>query len=113
MSLFDTSFGGLSLDPGGCISWVAAGLIAGWLAGLITRGRGYGCVGDIVLGLIGALVGLFVLGLIGSVFNIIVFAGQVHFIGTVVVAFIGALVLALIGRLIGGSGRQRRIYRQP
>jgi uncharacterized membrane protein YeaQ/YmgE (transglycosylase-associated protein family) len=111
MSVLGAGFGGVTLDPGGCFSWIVAGLLAGWLAGLLTRGRGYGCVGDIVLGLIGAFVGLFVLGVIGSVFNVVILAGQVHFIGTIVVAFIGALVLALLGRLIGGSNRARRYYR--
>lgn len=111
MSILGASFGGLTLDPGGCLSWVVAGLIAGWLAGLLTRGRGYGCIGDIVLGLIGAFVGLFVLGVIDTMFNVVIFAGQLHFIGTIVVAFIGALILALLGRLISGSNRPRSSYR--
>ena len=43
--------------PGGIIAWLVVGLIAGWLAGLFMRGRGYGMVWDIILGLIGAFVG--------------------------------------------------------
>ena len=42
--------------PGGIIAWLIVGLIAGWLAGLFMRGRGYGMVWDIILGLIGAFV---------------------------------------------------------
>jgi uncharacterized membrane protein YeaQ/YmgE (transglycosylase-associated protein family) len=41
------------------IGWIILGLIAGWLAGLIMRGGGYGIIGDIILGIIGALVGGF------------------------------------------------------
>ncbi len=97
------AFGSVSLDPGGCVSWAIAALIAGWLAGLLVRGRGFGCLGDIVLGLVGAVVGLFVLSLLPFTF-----AGQYHFWGTLAVAFVGALILAAIGRLIGGSGQRRR-----
>lgn len=107
MSFFDSTVGGLQLNPGGCLAWVAAGLIAGWLAGLVTRGHGFGCLGDIVLGLVGAFVGLFLLGVYDSVTNTVAFSGQFGFIGTTVVAFLGALILALIGRLIGGGGRRR------
>jgi len=88
------------LDPGGCIGWILAGLVAGWLAGLLVRGRGYGCLGDIVLGLIGAFVG----GIIVALIPIRLFAYYPqHLIGTTVIAFIGAFILAALGRLIGGS----------
>lgn len=96
------AFGNVTLDPGGCISWVVAALIAGWLAGLIVRGRGFGCLGDIVLGFIGAVVGLIILSLLP-----ISFVGSLHLLGTIAVAFLGALILAAIGRLIGGSGRRQ------
>ncbi len=110
MSFFDTTVGGLQLNPGGCLAWVAAGLIAGWLAGLLTRGHGFGCLGDIVLGLLGAFVGLFLIGVYDSVTNSVAFSGQYGFIGTTVVAFFGALILAFIGRLIGGGRRRPRRY---
>jgi uncharacterized membrane protein YeaQ/YmgE (transglycosylase-associated protein family) len=93
----------LTLDPGGCVSWAIAALVAGWLAGLIVRGRGFGCLGDIVLGLIGAFVGNLILSLLP-----LTITGTQHFFGTIAVAFFGALILAAIGRLIGGSGRPRR-----
>lgn len=41
----------------GLIGWLVLGLIAGWLAGKLGRGRGFGCIGDILLGLIGSVVG--------------------------------------------------------
>ena len=45
----------LALNPGGIISWIVIGLIAGWLAGVAMKGGGYGIIGDIIVGLIGAL----------------------------------------------------------
>ena len=91
----------------GCIEWVIAGLIGGWLAGLIVRGRGYGCVGDILLGVAGAFVAAFLLQIFApGLINNQVF----RFTGTAVLAFLGALLLALIGRLIGGNRAGRSRY---
>lgn len=102
--------GGLVLDPGGCLSWAFAGLIAGWLAGTLVRGRGFGCLGDIILGLIGAFIGALLISLLpASVEASLHLTGTLHFFGTLMVAFIGALVLAALGRLIGG-GSSRRHY---
>lgn len=99
----------IGLAPGGWLAWIVAGLLAGWLAGLIVRGRGFGCLGDIILGIVGALVGGFVVSLLPL--NL---SGVYGFWGTVVVAFFGALILAAIGRLIGGPvrtrSRSRRYY---
>ena len=78
--------------PGGIIAWLVVGLISGWLAGLFMRGRGYGIVWDIVIGLIGAFVG----GLICSFFV----QGMAGFWGTVLVSFIGACILIAIVRAI-------------
>ena len=78
----------LHLDPGGIISWLIVGLIAGWLAGLVMSGGGYGIIGDIIIGLIGAFLG----GLITSFFVV----GQAGFWGSIVVAFIGACILVAI-----------------
>jgi len=84
-----------------CIGWIVAGLIGGWLAGLIVRGRGYGCFADILLGLAGAFLAAIVLQFINP-FNWVT-GNTVHFIGTTVLAFLGALVLAFLGKLIGGG----------
>ena len=61
------------------------GLVAGWLAGKITKGSGFGMVGDIVIGVIGAFVGGFLFRLVG------ISAGGT--IGSIIVATLGALVL--------------------
>jgi uncharacterized membrane protein YeaQ/YmgE (transglycosylase-associated protein family) len=74
------------------IWWVLVGLIAGWAAGKIMKGGGYGTVMDIVLGIIGAVVGGRLLSLFG------IYAGG--FIGTIVVAIIGAVFLIWISRML-------------
>ena len=68
------------------------GAVAGWLAGKLTRGRGFGLVGDLVIGILGALVGGFLFGLLGVV--------SFGLIGSLVMATVGAVVLLwLIRRL--------------
>ena len=74
------------------IWWVLVGLIAGWAAGKIMKGGGYGVGMDIVLGIIGAVVGGWLVGVLGFQ------AGG--FISTIIVAIIGAVVLIWITRLL-------------
>jgi len=74
------------------IWWVVVGLIAGWAAGKIMKGGGYGAVMDIILGVVGAVVGGWLLGALG------VHAGGL--ISTIVVAIIGAIFLIWLTRLI-------------
>ena len=68
------------------------GILAGWLAGQVMKGGGYGLIGDLVLGIIGAFIGGWVLGLVGLT------AGG--FIGRVITATIGAVLLVFLVRLI-------------
>lgn len=85
----------------GLLAILLAGLIAGWLAGKLVDGGGFGIVGDIAVGIVGALLGTWLLPRAG----VSVPAG---FIGLIIVAFIGAVVLLLILRLLSGSlGRGR------
>jgi uncharacterized membrane protein YeaQ/YmgE (transglycosylase-associated protein family) len=81
------------------IWWIVVGLIAGALAGLVMRGGGYGIVGDIIIGIIGAIIG----GWIFSQFGV----GTGGLIGSIIVAFIGACILIAILRLIAGATRGR------
>ena len=74
------------------IWWVLVGLIAGWAAGKIMKGGGYGVVVDIVLGIVGAVVGGWLMGLLG------IHAGG--FIGTIIIAIIGAVFLIWLTRLL-------------
>jgi uncharacterized membrane protein YeaQ/YmgE (transglycosylase-associated protein family) len=74
------------------IWWVIVGLIAGWAAGKIMKGGGYGAAMDIVLGIVGAIVGGWLLGALGF---------QAYgLIGTIVVAIIGAIFLIWLTRLL-------------
>ena len=81
------------------IWWIVVGLIAGALAGLVMRGSGYGIVGDIIVGIIGAIIG----GWIFSQFGV----GTGGIIGSIIVAFIGACILIVILRLIANATRGR------
>ncbi len=79
--------------------WLIVGLIAGFLASVVMRGGGYGVIGDIVVGLVGALIGGFLANLLGL--------GASGLIGTIIVAFIGACILiALLRAFSGGFGRR-------
>ncbi len=75
----------------GLMAWIVVGLIAGWLAGKVMKGGGYGVVVDIVLGLLGGVVGGWVFGLLG------IWPGG-GMIGSIVVAFVGAVILVWITR---------------
>jgi uncharacterized membrane protein YeaQ/YmgE (transglycosylase-associated protein family) len=88
----------MALDPGGIIAWLVVGLVAGWLAGKVSRGHGFGLIGDIIVGLIGALIGGFLAGLI--------FGGSVGFVGSIIVAFLGAVLLLAVLRAFGGRRAQ-------
>ena len=82
----------MNLEPGGLIAWLVVGLVAGWLAGQFMRGGGYGVIGDIVLGVIGAFVG-------GFVFSLVLPGSSVGLVGSIVVAFIGAVILIALARM--------------
>ena len=77
----------------GLIWWIAVGLIAGWLAGKVMKGRGFGVLMDIVIGMVGAIIGGWVFGLLGIYSN-----GGL--IGSVLVAFVGAVILLWLVRKI-------------
>ena len=81
----------------GVISWLLFGLVAGWLAGKIARGRGYGCIADIVLGLIGSYIGGWIFTKLG------IFGGG--FLYALAAAVLGAVILVSIAHAFGGSDR--------
>jgi uncharacterized membrane protein YeaQ/YmgE (transglycosylase-associated protein family) len=77
----------------GFIEWILVGLVAGWLAGKVMKGGGYGVIVDIVLGIIGGFVGGWLFGFLGW------WPGG-GVIGSILVAFVGAVILVGITRLI-------------
>jgi uncharacterized membrane protein YeaQ/YmgE (transglycosylase-associated protein family) len=69
---------------------IVVGLISGWLAGKFMKGRGYGVVMDIALGIVGGIIGRFVFNLLGlSAWNLL---------GSIVVSFVGAVILIWLVR---------------
>lgn len=71
---------------------VLVGLVAGWLAGQVMKGGGYGVLVDIILGILGGIVGGWLFGLLHIPLN--------GLIGRIVVSFIGAVILVWITRKI-------------
>jgi uncharacterized membrane protein YeaQ/YmgE (transglycosylase-associated protein family) len=80
----------------GLLAFLVVGLIAGWLAGMTMKGHGYGVVGDIVVGIVGALIGGF---LAGSLFGVGVDGFNLP---SILVAFLGAVLFIGLLRLIPG-----------
>jgi uncharacterized membrane protein YeaQ/YmgE (transglycosylase-associated protein family) len=82
------------------LTWLVVGLIAGVLASLVMGGTGFGIIGDIIIGIVGAFIG----GWLFSAMGVAVPLGGIA--GTILVAFIGAVVLLFIIRLVKrGSAR--------
>jgi uncharacterized membrane protein YeaQ/YmgE (transglycosylase-associated protein family) len=81
----------------GILGWILLGLIAGWLAGVLVKGSGYGVIGDIILGILGALVGGWITSTLMGVdvtgFNLV----------SLLVAVFGAIVVIFIARLLSGT----------
>jgi uncharacterized membrane protein YeaQ/YmgE (transglycosylase-associated protein family) len=77
----------------GLLAWIVVGLIAGWLAGQVMKGGGYGAVADIVLGMLGGIVAGRLFGMLG------VWPGG-GLVGSILIAFVGAVVLIAISRVL-------------
>ena len=80
------------MAPQGIIIWLVIGAIAGWLAGQIVKGGGFGLVGDIVIGIIGSIIGGWIFGSY--------FVGTPGIVGAIIGSTIGAVVLLFIIRLV-------------
>lgn len=85
----------------GILAWIVVGLIAGWLASQVMRGGSYGVIGDIILGVVGALIGGF---LAANLLNIPDAVNGIN-VTSILVAFVGAVILIAILRMM--SGRRR------
>ena len=90
----------MHLSNEGLLIVLVVGLVAGWLAGKIFRGTGFGLIGDIVVGLLGALFGSWLLPQLGIHLG-------VGFVAAVVNATVGALILLFVLSLFRGGGRWR------
>lgn len=86
------------MEPRGVLSCLIIGLIAGWLAGKISKGGGFGILGNIVVGIIGATIG----GFLFTIFGLSAYG----FIGAIIMATIGAIVLLYVVGLIVKRGQE-------
>ena len=80
------------------MAWLVIGLLAGAIASRVVRGRGYGCLMDIVIGVLGAFIG-------GIVVSFLVPGTLFGFIGTLIVATLGAIILLAFVRVLSPSRR--------
>jgi uncharacterized membrane protein YeaQ/YmgE (transglycosylase-associated protein family) len=76
----------------GLIAWLIIGAVAGWLAGLLVKGGGFGLIVDIIVGIVGAFIG----GWLASTLGISIGGGL---IGSIIIAVIGAVILLFVIRL--------------
>jgi uncharacterized membrane protein YeaQ/YmgE (transglycosylase-associated protein family) len=88
--------GRVVLDPGNVLAWIIVGLLAGAIAGRLVAGRGFGCLADIAVGIIGAFIG-------GFVISLFVGSGAFGFIGSILVAILGATIFLALLRLVSGG----------
>jgi uncharacterized membrane protein YeaQ/YmgE (transglycosylase-associated protein family) len=86
------TFADIVIDPNSIITWLVVGLIAGCLAGVVMKGSGFGILGDVVVGLIGAVIG-------GYLFGRFVTGGP-DLLMTILVAFVGACLLIAVLRAV-------------
>ena len=91
-----------ALQPGGIIAWIVIGLLAGWLAGVIMPGKGFGLLGDLIIGLIGAFLG-------GLILNLVAPDTTFGFWGSLIVALIGACILVAIVHAVAGRRTGTRL----
>jgi uncharacterized membrane protein YeaQ/YmgE (transglycosylase-associated protein family) len=73
------------------LGWIVVGIIAGWLAGKLMRGAGFGVVMDLALGLVGAVIGGWIFGQLGI--------AAFGFLGSLTSATVGAVILVALTRL--------------
>jgi len=83
----------MDIDLQSLIIWLLIGAIAGWLAGQIMKGGGFGLVGDIIVGIVGAFIA-------GVLFPRLGFAFGNPLVGSIIAAVVGACLLLFILRLV-------------
>ncbi len=83
------------MDPTSLIIFIIVGIAAGWLAGQVVRGGGFGLVGDLVVGLVGALIAGYLFPTLGLNLSF-----GTPIIGAILSAAIGAIILLILIRLV-------------
>jgi uncharacterized membrane protein YeaQ/YmgE (transglycosylase-associated protein family) len=85
----------------GILAWIVIGLVAGWLASQVMRGGGYGLIGDIIVGIVGAVIGGFLAATLLHMPDAVTGIN----VTSILVAFVGAVILIAILRAVGGRRR--------
>ncbi len=80
----------------GLLTWLIVGGIVGWLAGKVIKGKSFGLIGNIVIGVIGALIGGWLAGAVFNIHNAI----SGFNLTTFIVAFLGAVIVLYVARLL-------------
>jgi uncharacterized membrane protein YeaQ/YmgE (transglycosylase-associated protein family) len=88
----------IGVSSRGWLGWIVIGLLAGWIAGQLTRGRGFGCVVNVLLGLVGAVIGGWIFTRLGVV--------AWGFVGSLAAATVGAVLLVAVARFFAGDRSQ-------
>jgi len=91
----------------GLLSWIVVGAIAGWLSGNMMKGRGFGLLGNILVGVAGGLIGGW---LAGALFKVPNTMNGIN-LTSIVIAFLGAVVLIIVARALQGRGRGSLLHR--
>jgi uncharacterized membrane protein YeaQ/YmgE (transglycosylase-associated protein family) len=87
-------FFGISISSS-LLGWIIIGLLAGWIAGEVSRGAGFGCLGNLAIGMVGSILGGWIFSKLG------IWGGG--FIYSLAAATVGAVVLVLTARLFTGG----------
>ena len=90
-------FFGISISSS-LLGWILIGLVAGWIAGEVSRGSGFGCLGNIVIGMVGSVLG-------GWIFSKVGIGGR-GFLFSLAAATVGAVALVLVARVFTGGGKR-------
>jgi uncharacterized membrane protein YeaQ/YmgE (transglycosylase-associated protein family) len=77
------------------LGWIIIGLLAGWIAGEVSRGAGFGCLGNVAIGLVGSILGGWIFSKLG------IWGGG--FVYSLAAATVGAVVLVSVARLFAGG----------
>jgi uncharacterized membrane protein YeaQ/YmgE (transglycosylase-associated protein family) len=97
----------VTLDPGSILVWALIGLVAGFLASRVMLGHGMGLLGDIVVGIVGAIAG----GFLARYLGVTTAATSHSIVAEVIIAFLGAVILLAILRVVGVGKRRRSMFR--
>ncbi|HEY4416262.1 MAG TPA: GlsB/YeaQ/YmgE family stress response membrane protein [Verrucomicrobiae bacterium] len=79
--------------------FILIGIVAGFLAGAVVKGRGFGLLGNLIIGVIGAVLGGFIFGLLGI--------ATTNLLGSLICAFFGAVVLLVLLGFVGGKNKRK------